>query len=95
MYASWRSRTRTWSGRGPWPRRFAVPKVVADYRELHDCADGILIALPNFLHAPAAIDFLRRGTPVLVEKPMALSVADAGEMIRAAGDGNTVLAAAW
>ena len=73
--------------------RFGVPKVAPDYRELHDCADGVLIALPNFLHAPAAIDFLRRGMPVLVEKPMALSVAEAEEMIQAARAGKTVLAA--
>jgi predicted dehydrogenase len=72
--------------------RFGIPKVVADYRELYGEADGVLIALPNHLHARAAIDFLGRGIPVLVEKPMALGVADAHEMIRAAQVGNSVLA---
>ena len=73
--------------------RFGVPRITADYHELHDAADAVVIALPNFLHAPAAIDFLRRGMPVLVEKPMALNVAEAEEMIQAARLGKTILAA--
>jgi predicted dehydrogenase len=75
--------------------RFGIPRVTADYRELADGtdgADGVLVALPNFLHAPAAIEFLRRGMPVLVEKPMALGVAEAEEMIRAGTEGKAVLA---
>jgi predicted dehydrogenase len=72
--------------------RFGIPKVTADYRELHDGADGVLVALPNALHAPAAIDFLRQGVPVLVEKPMALNVAEAEEMLRCARETNAVLA---
>lgn len=73
--------------------RFGVPKITADYREFSDGVDGILIALPNFLHAPAAIDFLHRGMPVLVEKPMALSMTEAEKMVQAARLGKIVLAA--
>ena len=72
--------------------RFGVPKVTRDYRELDDGADGVLIALPNALHAPAAIEFLRQGMAVLVEKPMALSVAEAEVMLRSSREGNAVLA---
>jgi predicted dehydrogenase len=72
--------------------RFGIRKVTADYRELQDGADAVLIALPNVLHAPAAIHFLRQGMPVLVEKPMALGVAEAEEMIQAARAGNAILA---
>src|SRR5262245_18385206 len=72
--------------------RFGVPRVTGDYRELHDGADGVLVALPNALHAPAAIEFLRQGMAVLVEKPMALGVAEAEAMLRAAREGNAVLA---
>jgi predicted dehydrogenase len=39
--------------------------------------DAVDICLPSGLHAPAAVDALRAGKHVLVEKPMALDGADA------------------
>ena len=74
--------------------RFGVPDVVGDYRDLRDGVDAALIALPNALHAPAALELLGRRIPVLVEKPMALGVAEAERMIHAARMADTVLAAA-
>lgn len=47
--------------------------------------DGVIVAAPNALHVPLAIDCVRRGVPVLVEKPVAdtldaaLALADASE----------------
>lgn len=71
--------------------RFGVPRVTADYRELFGEVDGAILALPNALHAPAAVAFLERRIPVLVEKPMALSVAEGTRMIAAAAAGGAVL----
>jgi predicted dehydrogenase len=43
--------------------------------------DGAIIATPNALHVPGAIDCLEAGVPVLVEKPLAESVAAAQRLI--------------
>lgn len=64
--------------------RFGVPDARTDFEGLDGRIDAALIALPNHLHAPVAIDLLKRGIAVLVEKPMALSVADARAMVEAA-----------
>lgn len=46
-------------------------------------ADALVIGTPNFLHAPQAIAALKAGVHVLVEKPMAMSVAEAEKMMEA------------
>ncbi len=45
--------------------------------------DALVIGTPNFLHAPQAIAALQAGVHVLVEKPMAMSVAEAEKMLAA------------
>jgi 1,5-anhydro-D-fructose reductase (1,5-anhydro-D-mannitol-forming) len=44
--------------------------------------DAVWIASPNFLHAPYTLQAARAGKHVLVEKPMAISVAEALEMVQ-------------
>ena len=56
-----------------------LPSLLAD-----DAVDLVDICLPSFLHAKATISSLRAGKHVLVEKPVALSVADAKKMLEAA-----------
>lgn len=73
-------------------RRFGVPDFATDYREVAGRVDAAVVALPNNLHAPVSIDLLRRGIPVLVEKPMALTVRECDDMIAAAGESGAVLA---
>lgn len=51
-------------------------------------ADVISVCTPNGLHAEHSIASLRSGYHVLCEKPMALSVHDCGEMIKAAENAN-------
>jgi predicted dehydrogenase len=42
--------------------------------------DGVVVATPNNLHAAVAKIALERGVPVLVEKPVATTFADAQEL---------------
>src|SRR3954452_2112845 len=72
--------------------RFGVREVATDYRELPGQVEGAVVALPNSLHAPVSIELLRRGVHVLVEKPMAMTVAECDAMIAAARAGRAVLA---
>jgi len=50
--------------------------------------DVVSVCSPNGLHATHAMASLRAGFHVLVEKPMALTVYDCGEMIKAAEQAN-------
>ena len=49
------------------------------------------LCVPTHLHASLTIEALRLGKHVLVEKPMALSKAQADEMIAAADSANRIL----
>jgi predicted dehydrogenase len=50
--------------------------------------DGVILATPNQLHVPQALECLAAAVPVLIEKPIATSVAE-GERLLAAMDGRT------
>lgn len=63
--------------------RFGVARVAATAAEIAGEIDAAIVALPNHLHAPASIELLERGVHVLVEKPMALDLADCDRMIAA------------
>lgn len=56
----------------------------ASFTEMYDkeCPELVSIALPSSLHAEAAIQAIKRGIHVIIEKPMAMSIADADEIIR-------------
>jgi len=58
----------------------------ADYRQLlaDPKIDAVVVSTPTFVHRDHAIDVLRSGRPVLVEKPMARTGADARRMIEVA-----------
>jgi predicted dehydrogenase len=53
--------------------------------------DAVVIATPNAQHAPLAIAALRAGKHVMVDKPFALSVAEADAVIAAAKDAERVV----
>src|SRR5262249_3109844 len=74
-------------------------KALFDVRALSDVASGfsrtvdaVTIAVPTELHRSIALPFLEAGIPVLVEKPMAKSLAEAEELMAAAARGNVALA---
>lgn len=71
-------------------------EVVADWRDVlvRDDVDAVDICSPNALHAELAIAAAEAGTHVLVEKPMATTVADADAMVTAAERAGVVLMAA-
>ena len=54
--------------------------------------DAVTVAVPTEMHRDVALPFLEAGVPVLVEKPMARSLAEADEMIVAAARHGATLA---
>ncbi len=46
-------------------------------------AEGAIVATPNAMHVPAALECLGRGIPVLVEKPVADTVGEARKLVDA------------
>jgi predicted dehydrogenase len=65
---------------------------VADFRQIMDRVDAVSIAVPTELHRDIALPFLEQGTAVLVEKPMARSLAEADELLAAARASGATLA---
>lgn len=64
-----------------------VHESVADIRE----AKAASVAVPNDLHRPIATQCLEAGLDVLVEKPLAMTVADATAIVEVAHEENSVL----
>jgi predicted dehydrogenase len=66
--------------------RHGIPRVTTDWEALarDPEVDAAIVATPNALHAPQAVALLEAGVHVLVEKPMATSVADCDRMVAAA-----------
>jgi 1,5-anhydro-D-fructose reductase (1,5-anhydro-D-mannitol-forming) len=72
-------------------------KVYANVQDMlaDPAVDAVYIATPVHLHASQAIAALRAGKDVLVEKPMALSVAESAEVCRVARQSGRRLAVAY
>jgi predicted dehydrogenase len=65
--------------------RYGIPRVTTEWEEIAATTDvdAAIVATPNVLHAPQAIALLRSGKHVMVEKPMATTVAECDAMIKA------------
>jgi predicted dehydrogenase len=65
--------------------RHAIARVTTDWEALarDDEVDAGVVGTPNTLHAPQSIALLDAGKHVLVEKPMAMTVAECEAMIEA------------
>ncbi|MEP6916597.1 MAG: Gfo/Idh/MocA family oxidoreductase [Acidobacteriota bacterium] len=59
-------------------------RAVSDFQELLTEVDAVTVAVPTELHRDVALPFLERGIAVLIEKPMARSLAEADELVAAA-----------
>jgi predicted dehydrogenase len=63
-----------------------------DYRDVAGSIDAATLAVPTERHCEIALSLLEAGVPVLVEKPMARSVAEADAMIAASAKRGALLA---
>jgi predicted dehydrogenase len=73
--------------------KYDVPRLYRDHTELlaQPDIDGVSVCVPNHLHAPVAIAALEAGKHVLVEKPLATSVAEGEAIAKAAARTDRVL----
>ena len=60
---------------------------VPHYRSLDellakDRPDGVILATPNRLHVPQALQCIEAGLPILVEKPIAATVPEGEKLVR-------------
>jgi predicted dehydrogenase len=65
---------------------------VTDSRSLLDLVDAVTVAVPTVAHSAVATPFLERGIHVLIEKPLAPSVAEAEDLCALARQTGAVLA---
>ena len=74
-------------------QKLNIAKTFTDYRDA--LADGhidaVSICLPHALHCPVALEAAAAGKHILCEKPLALTVAEATQMIEAAQAGDVKL----
>ncbi len=64
-------------------KRYGIPRVFLDYRSMlaEKDIDMVTIAAPNSLHCQMTCDAARAGKHVVCEKPLAMTLAEADEMI--------------
>jgi predicted dehydrogenase len=56
-------------------------RAFSDYRPLLPLVDAAVVVVPTVYHHAVAGEFLRRGVPVLVEKPLAADLAEANDLV--------------
>lgn len=63
--------------------QLGIPKSYASYEDLlsDDSIEAVYIPLPNHLHLPWTLAAARAGKHVLCEKPIAMTAAEAEEMV--------------
>ncbi|MEM0153607.1 MAG: Gfo/Idh/MocA family oxidoreductase [Ignisphaera sp.] len=66
--------------------RFSIPEATDDWRSTvsRGDLDALLIATPNYTHKTIAVESVRAGKHVFLEKPVALSIGDGLEIVREA-----------
>lgn len=68
-----------------------VVDVLADYREALSEVDAAFVLVPHHLHHPIAVEALEADCHVLLEKPFALTLAEADDMIAKADEKGKLL----
>jgi predicted dehydrogenase len=77
-------------GAGEVARRLNVP-LYETYDDIIGRVDAVSIVVPTELHHRIAMDFLRQGKDVLVEKPITTTLAQADELIETARRNSCIL----
>ncbi|MGQ9629186.1 MAG: Gfo/Idh/MocA family protein [bacterium] len=74
-------------------QHFGVPRWETDYKKLlsDDAIDAVVIATYHPTHAPIAVEAIRAGKHVLIQKPMATRLEDADRVVEAAESSNVVV----
>jgi predicted dehydrogenase len=66
-------------------------RAFSDHHALLPLVDAAVVATPTVHHHAVAVDFLRHGIPLLVEKPLAATSAEAEELVALAGRHGLIL----
>jgi predicted dehydrogenase len=78
---------------------FAIPRRTTEWRELvgDPGIDAVVVATPNSLHAEQTVAFLGAGQHVMLEKPMAMDLAETDAVVAAAerSDAHLMVAHCW
>jgi predicted dehydrogenase len=73
-------------------KKWEVPAVYADYQEMleKEQLDGVTNVTSDAMHAVVSIAVIEKGIPILCEKPLAASLAEARSMLEAATRKNVI-----
>jgi predicted dehydrogenase len=71
---------------------FGAHRAVTDHRDVIADVDAAIVAVPQEFHGEVAKEFLQAGVPVLCEKPLATTLAEATSLVETAEAAGTVLA---
>jgi predicted dehydrogenase len=66
-------------------------QVTTDYRDIIGHVDAVIVAVPTFAHADVGCALLEAGIDVLVEKPIATTLAEADRLVEAAARNHRIL----
>jgi predicted dehydrogenase len=66
-------------------------RAYTDYWPLLNLVDAATIAVPTFAHHEVAREFLKRGLPIMVEKPLASTLSQCDELVERAKANDTLL----
>jgi len=66
--------------------KYNIPHKYQDFQEIveNEKIDALVVATPNYLHAPMSISALKYGKHVLCENPMGINLKEVSEMIKTA-----------
>src|SRR5688572_21532322 len=71
--------------------KFGIRRFVSDYREMLPHVDAVLVCIPTHLHAGVAVDAIRAGKHVFLEKPVARTMEQARQIMDAAAGSNVAV----
>ena len=85
--------TRTEEHAKKCAEKFGIESWYTDYQELlkRDDIQAVSICTPNYLHKQMVVDAAAAGKHILCEKPLAKTIEEVDEMIKAVKDSNVIL----